>query len=134
MSAQPSPKEAQPKVGRGKRNRDRRYPTGFPVRCTVAEKREIYARAERACRSASRFLVELGLREGQNVTSPRSGEELSALEGLIVQLRRLCTNLSELIRCSQVADYQGDSPGVDLLREAVQEVKRVVEQVRARLA
>lgn len=114
-------------VSHAKRDRERRYPTGFPVRCTDAEKREIYARAERARRSASRFLVELGMREGEGPTSPRSGEELSALEGLIVQLRRIGTSLSELIRCAQVADYEGGSPPVELLREAVQEVKRVVD-------
>ncbi len=74
-----------------------RYPTGFPVRCTEAEKREIFARAERANRSASRFLVELAIAEGDNgIGAPLSREELQVVEGLMVQLRRVASNLHEL--------------------------------------
>jgi hypothetical protein len=99
----------------------------------VAEKQEIFARARRADRSASRFLVELGLQETASCLSPgRSSEELSAMEGLIVQLRRLASNLSELATRQHASAYDdADVPADAEVNEAVQEVRRMLDQIRS---
>jgi hypothetical protein len=77
----------------------RLYPTGFPIRCTHQEEREIVARAERANQSASRFLVTLAMRDGGQLVSSRASRmEASVLEGLMVQLQRIGTNLYEVAR------------------------------------
>lgn len=110
-----------------------RYPTGFPVRCTEAEKREIFARAERAKRSASRFLVELAITAGDNgIGAPPSPEDLQVLEGLMVQLRRLASNLHELAsrEYASAADDSDRLPPVEV-DEAVLEVRRVLDQLRS---
>lgn len=117
----------------GREKPHRRYLTGFPIRCTAAEKREIYAKAERACTSASRFLVELVTKGEEHVTVQRSEEELSALEGLIVQLRRLGTNLHELARRACDVDREGQSPSADQICDAAQEVKQLLDQLRTKL-
>ena len=118
-----------------KRPRERRYRTGFPVRCTAAEKQGIFARARQAGRSASRFLVELALLETASCHSPgRSSEELSALEGLIVQLRRLASNLSELATRQHASAYNdADAPADAEIREVMQEVRRMLDQIRSRV-
>ena len=113
-----------------------RYPTGFPVRCTEAEKREIFARAERANRSASRFLVETVMADGRNGNASRpSPEELEALEGMMVQLRRLASNLHELAtREHAAADDVSDVPSAVEIDEAVLEVRGMLDQLRSRFA
>ena len=113
-----------------------RYPTGFPVRCTEAEKREIFALDERANRSASRFLVELVMAEGHNGIGARpSGEELEILEGLMVQLRRLASNLQELATREHAADDEdSDALSPAEIDEAVLEVRGMLDQLRSRLA
>lgn len=118
-----------------KRPRERRYRTGFPVRCTAAEKQDIFARAKHARRSASRFLVELALQEStQHHLRAISSEELSALEGLIVQLRRLASNLSELATRQHASAYDdADAPADAEVRKAVQEVRRMLDQIRSRI-
>ena len=111
-----------------------RYPTGFPVRCTEAEKREIFARAERANRSASRFLVETVIADGGNGNASRpSPEELEVVEGLMVQLRRLASNLHELAtREHAAADDDSDVPSAVEIDEAVLEVRGILDQLRSR--
>lgn len=113
-----------------------RYPTGFPVRCTEAEKREIFARAERANRSASRFLVELAITDGDNGIATRpSPEDLDVMEGLMVQLRRLASNLHELAsREVGAAGDDADAPSSAEVDEAVLEVRGILDQLRSRLA
>ena len=113
-----------------------RYPTGFPVRCTEAEKREIFARAERANRSASRFLVETVIVDGRNGNASRpSPEELEVVEGLMVQLRRLASNLHELAtREHAAADDVSDVPSAVEIDEAVLEVRGMLDQLRSRIA
>ena len=114
----------------------RRFPAGFPVRCTDAEKREIFARAERANRSASRFLVELAITGGDNGIAARpSREELEVVEGLMVQLRRLASNLHELASRDLAADGDdADAPSPAEIDEAVLEVRAMLDQLRSRLA
>ena len=111
-----------------------RYPTGFPVRCTEAEKREIFARAERANRSASRFLVETVIADGGNGKASRpSPEELEVVEGMMVQLRRLASNLHELAtREHAAADDDSDEPSAVEIDEAVLEVRGILDQLRSR--
>ena len=88
------------------------YPTGFPIRCTHREKREIFTRATRANRSASRFLVELA-----------------------VQLRRVGTNLNQLARRTHdTAPTDTDPPADAEVAEATRAVTEVVQRVRERLA
>lgn len=112
----------------------RRYPTGFPVRCTEVEKQEIFARAERANRSASRFLVELAVSNGGNGMACLSAEDLMVVEGLMVQLRRLASNLQELAsREHAAADDSTDAPAAGDIDEAVLEVRGLLDQLRARL-
>ena len=116
-------------------SRNRRYPTGFPIRCTLEEKAEIYARAERASRSASRFLVQLGTSgDGEPPASRLFPEDLSILEGLMVQLRRVGTNLHELAR-REHAFLHGEtySPSDDDVEDAVREVSDVIDQIRSRI-
>ena len=111
-----------------------RYPTGFPVRCTEAEKRKIFARAEGANRSASRFLIELGVADDGGVGARSSPEELQVVEGLIVQLRRLASNLHELASREHAAvddDFDALSPAE--IDEAVLEVRGILDQLRSRL-
>lgn len=116
-----------------KSRRERRYHTGFLVRCTEAEKQEIFARAEQAHRSASRFLVETAIRNGDGIASRPSQAELLALEGLMVQLRRLASNLQDLAsRQHALADDDGPPP--DEIGEAVIEVRGILDLVRSRLA
>ena len=112
-----------------------RYPTGFPVRCTEAEKHEIFARAERANRSASRFLVELAVAISDNGIDTRpSREELEVVEGLIVQLRRLASNLHELAsREHTSAVDDADAPSPAEIDQAVLEVRAMLDQLRSRL-
>lgn len=112
-----------------------RYPTGFPVRCTEAEKREIFARAERANRSASRFLVGLAMAQGGDGKASRpSQEELEVIEGLMVQLRRLASNLHELASREHAASGEdSDSPSAVEIDEAVLEVRGMLDQLRSRL-
>jgi hypothetical protein len=119
----------------GRRHRQRRYPTGFPVRCTAAEKQEIFARARRAGRSASRFVVELALQATPSgAAHVRSSEELTALEGLTVQLRRLGSNLSELARREHTSAYEeADAPADAEIREALEEVRRMLDRLHTRL-
>ena len=116
--------------------RRRRFPAGFPVRCTDAEKQEIFARAERANRSASRFLVELAIADGDDGIPARpSRDELEAVEGLMVQLRRLASNLHELAgreHGSEVDDADALSPAE--IDDAVLEVRAMLDQLRSRLA
>ena len=111
-----------------------RYPTGFPVRCTDSEKREIFARAERANRSASRFLVELATTPGDDGIHARpSQEELEVVEGLMVQLRRLVSNLQQLASREQAAaDYDVDALSAVEIDEAVLEVRGILDQLRSR--
>jgi len=111
-----------------------RYPTGFPVRCTEAEKREIFARAERANRSASRFLVESVIADGGKSNAARpSPEELEVVEGLMVQLRRLVSNLQQLASREQAAaDYDVDALSAVEIDEAVLEVRGILDQLRSR--
>lgn len=118
---------------RREKGREQSFSTGFPVRCTDAEKQEIFARAAQAKRSASRFLVELAVRvEADEIRSRPSPEELAVLEGLVVQLRRLGTNLNEIARHQEAADYQDDDGLTDAeLSIAVREVRSVVDQVRS---
>lgn len=112
-----------------------RYPTGFPIRCTDVEKREIFALAERANRSASRFLVELATANGDNgIVSRPAPEELEVVEGLMVQLRRLASNLHELATREHAAtDDDADIPPVAEIDEAVLEVRGMLDQLRSRL-
>jgi len=116
--------------------RERLYPTGFPIRCTHGEKREIYDRAKRANRSASRFLVELGtLEDGQLLAPQPSPEELSVLEALSVQLRRVGTNLNQLAHREYASAYNDVGPPSDgEVREAVSAIDEVLRLIRARLA
>lgn len=113
-----------------------RYPTGFPVRCTEAEKQEIFSRAERANRSASRFLVELAIADDDDRLAARpSPEELQIVEGLMVQLRRLASNLHELAsRENAAADDDVDAPSALEIDEAVLEVRGMLDQLRSRFA
>ena len=126
---------AVPEATHAKRRHGGQYPTGFPVRCTDAEKREIFVRAGRASRSASRYLVELALAEnGEGFSSLSSPEELGALEGLMVQLRRVASNLNELARREQAAaNRDADAPPAAEIEEAVLEVRGMLDQIRARL-
>lgn len=116
--------------------RERLYPTGFPIRCTHEEKREIFARAERANRSASRFLVESGLlKDGQVPTAGLSPAEITLLEGLLVHLRRVGTNLNELARREHDLAYaEGGSTSDVEVREVLREVGEMLNQLRSRLA
>lgn len=116
--------------------RERLYPTGFPIRCTNKEKREIFARAKRANRSASRFLVELGtLEDGQLLAPQPSPEELAVLEALTVQLRRVGTNLNQLAHREHASAYTDVEPPSDgEVREAVRAIEEVIRLIRARLA
>ena len=113
-----------------------RFRTGFPVRCTEAEKREIFARAELANRSASRFLVERAITDGDHGAGARaSREELEVVEGLMVQLRRLANNLHELAaREHAAADDDSDVGSAAEIDEAVLEVHGMLDQLRSRLA
>jgi hypothetical protein len=115
--------------------RERLYPTGFPIRCTHKEK-EIYARAKRANRSASRFLVELGTLEAGQPLAPRpSPEELAALEALMVQLRKVGVNLNQLAHREHASAYTDIEPPSDgEVREAVRAVEEMLRLIRARLA
>jgi hypothetical protein len=112
-----------------------RYPTGFPVRCTEAEKREIFARAEQANRSASRFLVESVIAaDGNGLRSRPSREEVDVIEGLMVQLRRLASNLHELASREHAASGDdSDAPAAVEIDEAVLEVRGMLDQLRSRL-
>lgn len=114
--------------------RRRRYPTGFPIRCTEREKAEIFARAASVNRSASRFLVELAVRAtGPGFASPQSREDLAVLEGLLVQLRRVATNLQELARRDhQFVVHEGAAAPAEL-DEAVAQARDVLNLVRDRL-
>ena len=127
---------AVPETTHAERRRRRHYQTGFPVRCTEAEKQEIFARAERANRSASRFLVELAIAKGENATDCRpSLQELEVVEGLMVQLRRLASNLHELAsREHAAADDDSGAPSAAEIDEAVLEVRGMLDQLRSRLA
>jgi hypothetical protein len=113
-----------------------RYPTGFPIRCTEAEKQEIFARAERANRSASRFLVERAVAVSEHgIDVRRLHDERELLEGLTVQLRRLASNLHELAdREHASAADDSDAPSPAELDEAVLEVRAMLDQLRSRLA
>ena len=112
-----------------------RYPTGFPVRCTEAEKQEIFARAVRANRSASRFLVELAMADGSSGLGSRpSPDELDVVEGLMVQLRRLASNLHQLASLQYESDETGsDTPSSVEIDAAVLEVRELLDQLRWRL-
>lgn len=116
--------------------RDRRYSTGFPVRCTEAEKHKIFSRAERANQSASRFLVELAIADGDKALNARpSREELEVLEGLMVQLRRIASNLLELAsREHTAADDDSEASAAAEIHEAVLQVRGLLDQLRSRLA
>lgn len=116
--------------------RERLYPTGFPIRCTHREKREIFTRAKRANRSASRFLVELGtLAEGQLLAPHLSSEELAALEELAVQLRRVGSNLNQLARRTHISAYTDTEPPTDAeVGEAVRATEELIRLIRERLA
>lgn len=116
--------------------RERLYPTGFPIRCTDGEKREIFARAKRANRSASRFLVELGTLEAGQILAPQpSPEELAVLEALMLQLRRVGTNLNQLVHREHASAYTDVEPPSDSeVRGAVREIEEVLRRIRARLA
>ena len=118
------------------RHQRTRYLAGFPVRCTEAEKQEIFARAERANRSASRFVVESVIANGGNgLASCRSWEELDVMEGLMVQLRRLANNLHELAaREHAAADDDSDVGSAAEIDEAVLEVRGILDQLRSYLA
>lgn len=120
---------ADPKLLRG-----RRYATGFPIRCTEQEKAEIFAQAARANRSASRFLVELAVRTtGPSFDSPRSTQELAALEGLMVQLRRVATNLQVLAHHDH-RSVTGDGELSPTAADAVvSEIREVLAQIRERV-
>lgn len=111
-----------------------RYPTGFPVRCTEAEKQEIFSRAEHANRSASRYLVELAVADGEHAHAGRpTREELEVVEGLMVQLRRLASNLQELAsREHASAGDDCDTPSPAEVDEAVLEVRGMLDRLRAR--
>jgi hypothetical protein len=124
-----------PEASTARRLRQRRYPAGFPVRCTIAEKREIFARARRADRSASRFMVELALQAPSSAAAQvRSSEELTALEGLTVQLRRLGSNLSELARREHASAYEeADAPTDVEIQEVLEEVRRMLDRLCSRL-
>ena len=115
--------------------RQRRYTTGVLVRCTPAEKKEIYARARRANRSASRFLVELGIGENGGAAVERPPpQELAVLEGLMVQLRRVATTLNDLARREHASDHAGIDPPTDAeFRQAATGVKELLDQLRSRL-
>lgn len=91
-------------------------------------------RAARANRSASRFLVELAVREaGPGFAAPRSEEDLAVLEGLLVQLRRVATNLQELARRDhQFVVHEGAAAPAEL-DEAVAQARDVLNLVRDRL-
>ncbi|MQA92206.1 MAG: hypothetical protein GEU90_18600 [Gemmatimonas sp.] len=105
------------------------------MRCTEAEKQEIFAMAKRANRSASRFLVELALlRDHENRGTIQSADEVAALEALAVQLRRLGSNLDALARRSDdlASDHAGALSMIEA-RDVVQEVWRMLDQVRMRL-
>lgn len=112
--------------------RRRRYPTGFPIRCTEAEKQEIFARALRANRSASRFLVELAMAEGSNGFGARpSRSELEVVEGLMVQLRRLASNLHAMASLEHdSAEVGSDVPSAAQIDQAVLEVRELLDQLR----
>ena len=114
--------------------RQRRYTTGVLVRCTPAEKKQIYASARRANRSASRFLVELGIGERGGATVERPPpHELAVLEGLMVQLRRLATTLHDLTR-REYADNTGIDPPTEAeFRQAATGVKELLVELRSRL-
>ena len=121
-------------VGRS-RFRACRYATGFPIRCTDAEKREIFARAERANKSASRFLVELGTATAPSRNVAPSPDELAILEALAVQLRRLGTNLTEIIRRGNSPDFPTSDASSDAdLKAVANELRGILETVRERLA
>src|SRR5688572_32450202 len=88
------------------RDHDRRkFPTGFPIRCTHEEKRRIYLSAQEARLSASRFLVEMAMHEDRGAGGRPSPEDVTVLEGLIVHLRRLGSSLNELAGRGQTAKY-----------------------------
>lgn len=116
--------------------RERLYPTGFPIRCTHKEKREIYTRARSANRSASRFLVELGtLGDGQLLAAPLGPEEYAVLEALTVQLRRVGTNLNQLVHREHASAYTDVEPPSDnAVREAIRAIEQVLHLIQARLA
>ena len=122
-------------TSQAERRRRTRYEAGFPVRCTDAEKQEIFARAERANRSASRFVVESVISKGENgLTSRPSWEELAVLEGLMVQLRRLASNLHELASRAHASPVDdSDVPSTAEIDEALLEVRAMLDQLRSRL-
>lgn len=120
---------ADPKLLRG-----RRYATGFPIRCTEQEKAEIFAQAARANRSASRFLVELAVRTtGPRFDSPRSTQELAALEGLMVQLRRVATNLQVWAHHDHRSVTGGGELSPTAADAVVSEIREVLAQIRERV-
>ena len=110
-----------------------RYPTGFPVRCSQAEKQKIFSCAERANRSASRYLVELAIANAESVRDHRpSREELELLEGLMIQLRRLASTLQELASWEHAsAPDDSDAPSPGEIDEAVLEVRGMLDRLRA---
>lgn len=113
-----------------------RYPTGFPIRCTEAEKQEIFARAMRANRSASRFVVELAMADGSNGMGGRLPKnDLEVVEGLIVQLRRLASNLHALASLQHDSPMTGSAvPSPAEIDQAVLEVRDLLDQLRSHLA
>ena len=120
-------------VGDIDRRQRRRYLTGFPIRCTEQEKAEIFARAARVNRSASRFLVELAMRPtGPGFASQRSEAETVVLEGLMVQLRRVASNLQELARDHHLVSRDGEvSPAT--IDDTVVEIRQLLAQIRERV-
>ena len=121
---------------RRSRGRPKRYPYGLPVRGTAEEIRTIHTNARKANRSASRFLVELGtLPEGQVLAPRPSEEDLAVLEALMVQLRRVGTNLNQLAHREHASAYTGTEPPTEAeVREVVQAVRELLRTLRGRLA
>jgi hypothetical protein len=75
------------------------------------------------------------LAEGQLLAPRLSPEELTVLEELAVQLRRVGSNLNQLARRQHISAYTDIEPPADAeIGEATRAVEVVVRLVRERLA
>lgn len=76
------------------------------------------------------------MREGRQPQSSHSSpEKFSVLEGLMVQLRRVGTNIHELARRSHAPESVDFGRGSDAeVRDMIREVRDTLDQIRSRLA
>jgi len=128
MSKEPKPAKRKP----GRKPKPESEKVGAPilVRATPAERRAIKRRASAAGRSLSRYLVAVGMRDGQ----PAGPEEREQLGRLLFELHKVGTNLNQLAHTMNAARLSGrDTTTEDEIASAVSEVRATVAAVRERL-